>query len=48
MSGEGRSQTGLRVNREALTLAWDNVDFRNRILTVEAEFLKHMKCEVAS
>ena len=41
-------QTGLRVNREALTLTWDNINFPERTLTVEAAFSKnHEMREVA-
>jgi len=33
-------QTGLRVNREALTLTCNKIDFAGRTLTVEAAFSK--------
>jgi integrase len=41
-------QTGLRINREALTLTWDNINLPEQTLTVEAAFSKtHEMREVA-
>lgn len=35
---------GLRIESEALTLQWDDVDFKNNTLTVQAAYAKRGEC----